>query len=238
VSIAEYGKLLAQLTSVLVALDDGSPLTWRSGEAARRILGADGAAITFDYTTNRRITVCVTNHVAERLEDLQDVLGEGPACEAFTTHQEVIASLDGAAERWPSFAAAALEAVGPLDLHAIPMQPSNKLLGVLTVYFSEGKQPPEGPNGRQFLANAVGAALLLDPAAKSPVESVGLSSWASRAPINQAVGMVISQLGVSPNDALALLRAHAFARNVDLPTIARETIDRRIDFSNFQVSGD
>jgi len=238
VSIAEYGKLLAQLTSVLTSLGEGPPLTWRSGEAARQILGADGAAITFDYTTDTRLTVCTTDEISERLENLQDVCGEGPGCEAYDTRKEVIASLGGNADRWPSFAGAATETLGTLDLHAIPMQPSNNLLGVLTVYFTGGKQVAEGPAGRQFLANAVGAALLLDPESKSTGESGGLTSWDSRAPINQAVGMVISQLGVSPTDALALLRAHAFARNVDLLTIARETVARRIDFSNFQVSGD
>ncbi|MDQ3156988.1 MAG: ANTAR domain-containing protein [Actinomycetota bacterium] len=109
---------------------------------------------------------------------------------------------------------------------------------MLTIHTAAGKSPNEGPQGRQFIANAVGAALLLDPETEAREEPAGLSAWASRGPVNQAVGMVVAQLGVPPDDALALLRAHAFARDADLATVAGETIERRVDLSNFQVSGD
>ena len=41
-------------------------------------------------------------------------------------------------------------------------------------------------------------------------------AWSSRAGIHQATGMVIAQLGISPDDALAVLRAHAYAEDIPL----------------------
>lgn len=65
----------------------------------------------------------------------------------------------------------------------------------------------------QFLSDSVGAALLGDEASST---GEGLSSWASRATVHQATGMVVAQLGVSAEDALALLRAHAFSSDLPL----------------------
>jgi hypothetical protein len=43
--------------------------------------------------------------------------------------------------------------------------------------------------------------------------------------------MVVAQLGVRPDDALALLRAHAFALEIELDEVAEAVLTRRLDFS-------
>jgi hypothetical protein len=43
--------------------------------------------------------------------------------------------------------------------------------------------------------------------------------------------MVIAQLRVGPDDALAILRAHAYAHDTTLAEIAEQVVDRRLDFS-------
>ena len=43
--------------------------------------------------------------------------------------------------------------------------------------------------------------------------------------------MVIAQLGVAPDDAMALLRAHAFAQGATLSEVAALVVQRRLDFS-------
>jgi hypothetical protein len=44
--------------------------------------------------------------------------------------------------------------------------------------------------------------------------------------------MVVAQLGVGVDDALALLRAHAYAHERKLTDIAKDVVDRRLDFSH------
>ncbi|MDQ3155234.1 MAG: GAF and ANTAR domain-containing protein [Actinomycetota bacterium] len=237
--MTDRAQVLAKLATTLASLDPGRPLTWRICESARVILGCDGGAITFDYTSRSRVTVAATDDISERLEDLQDVLGEGPGADAFTTGTIVSTHLDDAAQdRWPGFTAAAEEAFGQLAIFAVPMRPNNSVLGVLTVYKTELVPLDATPHSVQFLGDAVGATLLRDPQSQTDVDEAGGGSWSSRAPINQAVGMVVAQLAIAPDDALALLRAHTFAHNTDLLSIAADTIQRRIDFSNFNVSGD
>jgi AmiR/NasT family two-component response regulator len=42
--------------------------------------------------------------------------------------------------------------------------------------------------------------------------------------------MVMAQLGLRPEDALALLRAHAYADNTSLNEVSQAVIERRLDF--------
>lgn len=79
-----------------------------------------------------------------------------------------------------------------------------------------------------FVANSIGAAILRDPASETPE---GLGSWASRALIHQATGMVMAQLGVNGDDAMAVLRAHAFADNLSLTAMAKNVNELKFDFS-------
>lgn len=50
--------------------------------------------------------------------------------------------------------------------------------------------------------------------------------------------MIISQVRVQPEDALALLRGQAFATDTTLLHVAQEVLDRRIDFRHFTIKGD
>jgi ANTAR domain-containing protein len=64
------------------------------------------------------------------------------------------------------------------------------------------------------------------PAATATVEFDGM-----RYPeVHQATGMIIVQLGTSPEIAFARLRAHAFAHNRQLRDVARDVIARRLRF--------
>jgi ANTAR domain len=80
----------------------------------------------------------------------------------------------------------------------------------------------------QFLANALGVALLDDPPSRAEIST---GPWTSRAQVHHATGMVIAQLGVAPEDALALLRAHAYAHATSLNDIAAQVTSRRLDFT-------
>ena len=57
-----------------------------------------------------------------------------------------------------------------------------------------------------------------------------LSGWPARAKIHQATGMVIAQLKVSPDDALILIRAHAYAQGTTVAAVASALVERRLVF--------
>ncbi|MEU4393881.1 ANTAR domain-containing protein [Kribbella sp. NPDC023855] len=226
--MTDRAGIFVRLATLAAANATHPNLAGRLCTASRLILGADGAAITVENTTANRTTLSTTDAVMARLVDLQDVTGQGPCLDAFrySTHF-TLALNDQPNLRWPEFARSAWQAVGGLNMYSFPMRPSGRTLGVVSTYFTEGRELPEPNDTAQFLADAVGAALLQDPAAK------GFGSegpWASRAQVHHACGMVTAQLRLSADDALAILRAHAYAHNITLAETARQVVERELDF--------
>jgi hypothetical protein len=219
--------LLARLARLIA--DDGSdkPLEGRLCRAYLAIMGGDGAAITLSYTDIDRVTLCTTDHIAARLEDLQEVLGEGPGPTAYRTESITVADLRTDPSPWPLFTDAARSIPGAAVLYAVPIRPwTDGVIGVLTIHQDTTDLPAE--EKARFLANAIGAALVENP----PDDLNVVDPWSTRAEIHQATGMVLTQLRVSADDAIALLRAHAFSHNVTLAAVAHEVTSRRLRFSD------
>jgi hypothetical protein len=225
--MTDHSVILARLARLAAANARERHLAERLCDACRLILSVDAASITVSNDTSSRITLASTNEVAARIEDLQDVLGEGPCHEAFRTGRPVAARLDSAEERWPEFTRAARAEVGSVRIYCFAMRPADHVFGTLSLYTATSGL--ESDTTAQFLADAVGAALLRDPSIEAGVTDSG--AWSSRAAIHQATGMVIAQLKLGPDDALAILRAHAYAHETTLAEIAEQVIARRLDFS-------
>lgn len=228
--MADFGDLLARLTAAVVTPPAAGPLSTRLCTAVRDLSGATGAAITVAYGQPDRVTLATTDAPSARLEDLQDVIGEGPGHSAWRQGRIVVGDVPprGPTE-WELFAEAAQDVVESSVVHAVPMRPRGTPFGVITLYRVPASAAPLRLSDAQlqFVANSVGAALLLDPAA---VDDTAAGPWASRAQVHQATGMVVAQLHVTPEDALALLRAHAYAHGSTLSEIAASVVERRISF--------
>jgi hypothetical protein len=235
--VNDKASVLAELAHLLSEQTPDLPLAHRLCLSASAVLGAEGGAITLAYTSVERVTLCATDERAARLEDLQDVLGQGPGPTAYDTGRQMRAALGAAGdERWPEFDRIATATLGPMDVRAIPMRPHLAVLGVLTCHLPEITGATFDEAAAQFLAVAIAVALLQDPGAYS-TESSG--PWSSRAQIHQATGMVVAQLRVGTSDALALLRAHAYAHGVSLEAVAASVVRRELDFrSPFDPSKD
>lgn len=229
-------KLMGQLARLIAdASRAGDPLESRLCRAFLTMLGGDGAALTLAYTQAQRVTLCTTDEVASQLEDLQDVLQEGPGQDAYRSGELKVAVLSSAATPWPLFADAARKVAGPVTVHALPMRPNEEVVGVLTVYHRDATAVVDHADA-QFLSDAIGAALLRDPWSSGGDFRTG--PWATRSGIHQATGMVIAQLQLEPADALALLRAHAFAEGTSLAEVADRIVRRQLVFTDQDDAGD
>jgi hypothetical protein len=225
--VNQRNDVLARLAAILASGSADDPLAVRLCRACVEILGADGGAITLSSTKPERLTVSTSNGTSARIEDLQDVLGEGPGQDAFREGRTVITHVDDTqGGPFPVFTELAGDIAGPLTVWAIPMHPGGTTIGVVTLYKAQGELD-RGLEDAQFLADAVGAALLDEQASRG---ALPFAAWSDRARVHQATGMVVAQLAVSPGDALALLRAHAFAESTTLDSIATEVVERRLGF--------
>lgn len=225
-------SVLSELAHAMARQTRTEPLPHRLCRSATGLLGADGGAITLAYTSEDRLTLCATDDCAARLEDLQDVLGEGPGPTAYRTGLQVHATVGAGDQRWPHFDASVHSSLGTIGVHAVPIRPDHTVIGVLTCHLPPERELLLSPSTVQFLADAVGVALLRDPAAHATELPRDGGPWSSRSRIHQAIGMVVAQLGIDTDDALALLRAHAFAHEATLDDIASAVIARELDFSH------
>ena len=201
--------------------------------AAVSRLAVDGASVTAVNGPAVREPLSATGELSARLEELLFTTGEGPGVEDFMFGSPMlIPDLELVAERWPGFVPVAV-AAGARALFAFPLQAGAIRVGVLSLYRAE-----PGPLTPQQLADAlvfadIALQLLLDSA--SGISGLagyqppdGLSG--SRAEVYQATGMISVQLGVSLEEALVRLRAHAFAASTPLDDIAGDVVSRLLRF--------
>ncbi|MDA0567373.1 GAF and ANTAR domain-containing protein [Streptomonospora sp. S1-112] len=208
----------------------------------RRVLAVDGVAVTLIGADTAREVACATDQRSRRLEELQFMLGEGPCLESFALGAPVLAS-DLAAEsaRWPVFAPAAVDA-GARSVFSFPLQ-----FGAVAIGTFEVHRRAAGPLSGEELGNALVLAdtvalLLLDSHGRD--EGTGhladAQPWLApdyHTEVYQATGMLSVQLGIGLDDALARLRAHAFANELTVSAVAREILAGRLRLDEGDADG-
>jgi GAF domain-containing protein len=175
--------------------------------------------------------------VSERVENLQLLLGEGPCRDAFDSGSPVLADdLQARAwrERWPVFAGAAVQA-GTRAVFALPLRTGALGVGVLDLYRdSPGLLVGQDLTDALDFADAVTDLLLaetLPNGASSDDHGGGAGTYlAQRAVVHQATGMISVQLEAGLEEALARLRAYAFAVDRTVEAVADDVVARRLRF--------
>jgi GAF domain len=170
---------------------------------------------------------------ADAVEEAQFKLGEGPGVDAYTGGRPVLVG-DFAQElsRWIHFVPAA-QAFGIYGAFAYPLQLGVIRLGVLSIYTDRVRAIGDRQLRDQLELSELVTDAVLAMQAGMPADQLGwaLASAAEhRAVAQQAIGAVAMQLECSAQDALARLRARAFADGVGLDVVARQVIERRIHF--------
>ncbi len=208
----------------LLSRGDAADLANRSCAACRSMVAADGAAISVTDAATRRATLSTTDSVMARLQDVQDLVGEGPCLDAARSGTYRTLEIGRqVAPCWPEFVRAAWDAVGEVTLHSFPMRSARRTFGVVSVYLTGTRPLSEPVEQVQLMTDVIGSILLRDPLA-------AVGSAATYDVVSKACGMVAAQLGVAAEDALAILRAHAYAVNTTLKTVAHGVLERQIDF--------
>jgi hypothetical protein len=256
--MAGYGPVSQAMLAIARDVGDDRVLARSICRACVTGLEVDGAALSLLTTTVARHTMHATDPTAQLLEELQFSLDEGICIEAARAGFPVVIEdmhHNGHQDRWPLFASAVLEQTPIRALWAFPLRWGTANLGVLDLY----RRTPGGLDLEQYrdvLAAVDTAALMMLTLRTDPTHPAGptdltgsggggvsdlgdgrvADGWldsmvAGRAEVHQATGMVIAQLGVNSTDALARLRARAFAEQRLLIDIARDVVAGRVSFT-------
>jgi hypothetical protein len=201
---------------------------------AVRSLPASGAGLSVATKETRHSLVVAADPASEHLEEMQFVLGEGPCVDASVSRRPVLVArlADEGPGRWPAYTAAAQE-VGVRAVFAFPLQVGAAQLGVMD-FFRTSEGQLSGPElGTAFAMADEAVAILLDGhdrSVRDPDADAADGSLAGPAELFQAQGMVMVQIGGTLAEALARIRAHAYAENLRLIDVARAVVNRQLRF--------
>jgi hypothetical protein len=185
----------------------------------------------------------VTGPVAERLAELQLMLGEGPCHDVLASSAPVLAGDLGDAEsarRWPGFTPAARQ-LGAGAVFAFPLIVGAIRAGVLGLYRGSPGPLPDRQLGDLLILADAATVLLLGSADGDAGDGNGAAVNGQapdlalhRAEIDQATGMLTVQLGVSADEAFARLRAYAYSQDRRLADVAGDIVARRLRLARDQ----
>ncbi|MFD1492837.1 MULTISPECIES: GAF and ANTAR domain-containing protein [Microbacterium] len=181
--------------------------------------------------------VSATDADAEKLDELQFDLGEGPCWDALRLGGPVAVPdlpVEGR-RRWPAFAEAARK-VPVASIFAFPLAVGSLRLGAVDLYAQERTElTPDQSRQAAAMARVIGRQLL-----QEAVDTAGATDTAgsrySRRVVHQATGIVLAQLDVTAEEAGLVVQGHAFARNRPVSDVAADVVAGCLNFRS--VDGD
>lgn len=197
------------------------------------LVPVSGASISVFRQGGNHATVCTSDPISQQLDAMQFGLGEGPRWVVAATGKPSISAdvIHDSHPDWPVFAAG-IAPLGVGALFAFPILTGSVMLGVVDLYrHAAGPLDHDATSQVLALARKVAA-----PAVREALRSAAgrddehRQAPALRREVHQAVGMVFIQLDVTTTEALALLRAYAFSTGRPLENVARDVVNRRLDF--------
>lgn len=178
-------------------------------------------------------TISASDRTAQRLDDLQFDLGEGPCWDAVALGRPIIEpDLQHHPRRaWPALAGALREdPVG--SLFAFPLAIGGVRFGALDLYHDRPSVLSDRSTEHVVAMVELISRHVLQRALRlaGEFEESGETRH-SRRIVHQATGFVIAQLDVSPEDAHLLIQGQALSQGRSMSEIAEDIVARRLAFT-------
>ncbi|WP_246080511.1 GAF and ANTAR domain-containing protein [Modestobacter altitudinis] len=239
--------LIEQFRTALAASSAQMPgpelLPERLARACARALPVDGAGISLFFADDRRLPLGASDAVSAEAERLQFTVGEGPCLAAHAEGRPLMADEATIRSRWPAFYDCLASTTPIRATLSLPLEDDLRDIGALDLYLV----PPRDP-GALSLADAV--AVTHEVAAAFAVVNerdrghadgpawLDAPAAGRRATVWQAIGMVNAALRLASPDALAVLRAHAYATGTTLDDLSARLVDRQVPMTELSFDVD
>jgi transcriptional regulator with GAF, ATPase, and Fis domain len=225
---AKLGQMLVSVGRTVSDEDDLLTLLQRVVEIAHNAIdGADSTSLTIDLG-GRTYTAVHTDDRTLRVDSEQYDAGDGPCLEASRTGTVVLVNADDPEDRWPRFTAAAREEE-ILSFLAAPLITGEQSLGSFNLY-GRARSAFDTLDAEilELLTTTVSRTLgdfARFKSARDVADSIQ-RALQTRAPIEQAKGILMALHGVDADEAFDLLRRESQATNTRLHTVATELVTR------------
>ncbi|GAA2005135.1 ANTAR domain-containing protein [Nakamurella flavida] len=206
-----------------------SRLSW----AAAQVLGAQGAGITAMAQSRLVLALGSSSESAAVAERWQFSAGEGPDGDSLAGSTVLTATHAVMTRSWPVFTGHLLQHTDFRSLAVVHVPQ----VGALVVYFDDPVGCLQLDVGHaRLVARSVGGVL----AASEPLGADCWPGWDRpavqlRSQVWTAVGMLVEHLQMTPPDALAVLRAGAFARDRCVDHLAHDLVCGVLAVHQFDV---
>ena len=171
-------------------------------------------------------TVAASGNLARQADEIQYGQGQGPCLHSMRTGEFVHVADLASDARWDAYRLNAL-AQGVRSSISIPLIVEDEPVGALNIYTDTHRNftTDDIRTARAFATQAAAALTLVMRYARQLVlEDQLRNALASRAVIDQALGIIMGQQHCDANDAFAVLRRASQDRNIKLADIAAEVI--------------
>ena len=223
----QLARTLVQLADSLVDNFDVVDLLTLLADRCVEVLDVSAAGITLVGPEGALHVMASSSETMRLLELFELQAQEGPCMDCYRTGLAVInAHLDGAGERWPQFAPAALDA-GFHSVHALPMRLRGTIIGALNMLrVDPGGLEPDDIGAAQAFADVATIAILQHRAAiEAQVVNEQLTqALNSRVVIEQAKGVVAERSNLDMETAFSRLRLYARSHNRRLVEVAADIL--------------
>jgi GAF domain-containing protein len=197
--------------------------------AVRAIPGADGAGLTLTES-DRADTMVASAEFVRQVDAIQYGIGEGPCITAARERRTVRSGSLSVEKQWPRFG----PRVARLGVHSVvslPLLVGSDVLGAMNVYAhaKDAFDDRAAELGQQF---AIPAAISVQNA-QALAQARRLAGQLqlalnSRAIIDQALGILMSRTGCTPEEAFDKLRTMSQSENRKLSVLAQHLVDEAV----------
>lgn len=195
----------------------------------RAIPGAQGAGLTM-LEDDRPQTVVASAEFVHAVDDVQYGLGEGPCLQAVASRSTQTSGSLGGEARWPRFG----PRVGRMGVHSVlslPLLLPDRVVGAMNVYArAKNAFGPEAVRIGELFARpaavSVHNAQLLAQSHRLAAQLA--AALTNRAVIDQALGVIMSRTGATPEEAFDRLRAMSQSQHVKVAEVAQVLMDEAV----------
>ncbi|PZS13014.1 MAG: hypothetical protein DLM57_17695 [Pseudonocardiales bacterium] len=230
--LSNFATACAEVTDPEVS--GAAMLPVRLAIALTRALPVDAAAIGGLGLDDLRVPLGASSPDAELAERLEVTLGDGPCLAAFGLGYPVAATQQQIAQAWPIYFDRLVSETPFRSVASLPLQTPTDRLGAVDLYWTSPDGVTTLPMATALeLADEVAAVLLAAPQVLT-LDAVIAPAWVMataaqrRMHVWQAVGMLNAARALSNRDAIAVLRAYAYAHDTTLDDLAEDLIFRRL----------
>lgn len=241
-ALAEGAVTAAFLQAVGLEMGAGPLTAGALARAVARLLPVDAVGLS-TLVDDLRLPLGASTAAAERAEELQTTLGDGPCLAAARNRAPCEADLPDLLRRWPVYGEELTRRTPYRSTASVPIRvPDGQIFAALDLYSEEPSMA--GRLDLDAVSTDIGASLgaLLD-LCMQPVRAAGaddvVPEWyedvtARRQDVWVAIGMVMGRRHQPSDDALSLLRGYAYSHDRSLDEVAADLIQGRVEVGDLE----